>query len=74
MVFSLNVSAAALWEAADGVTPLMTIVSEKICAEYDVALDVAYRDAEDIVKQLADHGILLISEEPIASPASASQP
>jgi Coenzyme PQQ synthesis protein D (PqqD) len=66
MVFSLNVSAAALWEAADGVTPLQKIVEEKICAEYDVEADVAHRDAEEVVKQMAEHGILLTSSEPIA--------
>lgn len=66
MVFSLNVSAAALWAAADGVTPLAKIVEEKICAEYDVEVDVARRDAEEVVKQMAEHGILLTSSEPIA--------
>ena len=74
MVFSLNATAASLWDAADGVTPLATIVNEKICGEYDVEPDVAYRDAEDLVKQLAQHGILLISEQPIPLRVSAGQP
>jgi len=65
-VFTLNEQAAAIWEAADGVTPLDTIVEEKICRAYDVTPEVAYRDAEELVEQLAGHGILMVSDQPIA--------
>jgi hypothetical protein len=64
-VFTLNEQATAIWEAADGVTPLDTIVEEKICGGYDVAAEVARRDAEELVEQLAGHGILMVSDQPI---------
>jgi hypothetical protein len=67
-LFSLNETAAALWEAADGSTPLAQIVERHICAQYDVAPEEALRDAEEVVRALADHGILLVSERPIATP------
>lgn len=67
-LFSLNPTAALLWEAADGATPLAQIVERRICAEFDVAPDVALRDAEEVVEALAGHGILLVSDSPIPAP------
>jgi hypothetical protein len=67
-LFSLNETAAALWEAADGATPLAQIVERRICAEYDVGRDEALRDAEDVVRALAEHGILIVSDRPIDTP------
>ncbi|MGC9973689.1 MAG: PqqD family protein [Bryobacteraceae bacterium] len=64
-VFTLNEQATAIWEAADGVTPLRTIVETKVCQEFDVAPEVAYRDAEELVTDLARHGILLVSDQPV---------
>jgi hypothetical protein len=64
-LFSLNESASAIWQAADGRTPLAEIVERAVCAEYDVAPEEALRDAEDLVRDLAAHGILRISDQPI---------
>ena len=40
-LFALNGTAAVLWQAADGVTPLSEIVEQRICAEFEVEPDVA---------------------------------
>jgi hypothetical protein len=64
-LFSLNDTASAIWQAADGRTPLDEIVKRKICTEFDVAPDEAMKDAEDLVRELAAHGILRVSDQPI---------
>jgi hypothetical protein len=66
-LFSLSEVATVIWQAADGRTPLSEIVHGRICAEFDVAPDAAYRDAEAFVDDLARHGILRVSSEPIDS-------
>jgi Coenzyme PQQ synthesis protein D (PqqD) len=69
--FTLNEVATLIWQAADGRTPLSDIVTSKICPEFDVDPDQAGRDAEQFVNGLSQHGILLVSEQPITnSPAS----
>jgi len=65
-LFTLNRTATILWQAADGTTPLEMIVRQKICAEYEVDIGEALRDAECLARDLASHGIVQISEEPIA--------
>lgn len=73
-LFTLNDVAAVIWEAADGATPLDEIVTNRICNQYDVVPEVALKDAENLVEQLAKHGILVLSDTPIApSGASAEQ-
>lgn len=69
--FTLNEVATVIWRAADGVTPLSAIVSAKVCSEFDVTPEEATRDAEEFVTQLAQHGILLVSDHPIAHAESA---
>jgi hypothetical protein len=64
-LFTLNEVATIIWKAADGATPLEEIVENKICMEYDVAPEAALRDAEELVTKLAEHGLLLLSEQPI---------
>jgi hypothetical protein len=64
-LFTLNEVATVIWEAADGVTPLQEIVENKICMKYDVGPEVALKDAEGLVAELAGHGLLLISDQPI---------
>jgi hypothetical protein len=73
--FTLNEVGTAIWQAADGHTPLSEIVSTKICAEFDVSPSEAQRDAEQFVKELSQHGILRISDQPIAdaAPSPVSQ-
>lgn len=63
--FSLNAVASAIWQAADGCTPLSEIVESKICQEFDVGLEQALRGAERFVDELSQHGILLVSDKPL---------
>ena len=65
--FTLNEVATLIWQAADGRTPLSDIVASKICPEFDVDPDQAGRDVEQFVDDLSQHGILLVSKEPIPS-------
>ena len=65
-LFTLNKTATILWQAADGTTPLQQIVEQKICTEYAIEQEEALRDAETPARELAKHGILQISEEPIS--------
>ncbi len=67
-LFKLNDVGCAIWEAADGVTPLEDIVRNAVCGEFDVAPEEALHDAEELVREMAAFGILLVSEEP-AGPA-----
>ena len=69
-LFTLDEVATVIWEAADGTTPLDEIVTKKVCAQYDITPEVALKDAEVLVEQLAEHGLLLLSDQPIAPPAS----
>jgi hypothetical protein len=64
-IFMLNSVGTALWKAADGCTPLSRIVREKICEEFDITGDLALADAKEFVDKLAQHGILLVSTEPL---------
>jgi hypothetical protein len=70
-LFTLDKVATIIWESADGTTPLEEIVKKKVCARYDVSLEVALKDAELFVEQLAEHGLLLLSDQPIAQSSSS---
>jgi hypothetical protein len=70
-LFTLDEVATVIWEAADGATPLAEIVAKQVCAQYDIAPEVALKDAEALVEQLAEHGLLLLSEKPIVPPTSS---
>ncbi|MGA7220406.1 MAG: PqqD family protein [Candidatus Sulfotelmatobacter sp.] len=63
--FTLNEVASAIWQAADGRTPLSEIVGSKICREFDVAPEPALRGADRFVDELSQHGILLVSDRPL---------
>jgi hypothetical protein len=65
-VFSLNPTASRIWSAADGSTPLREIVASAVLAEFEVDADTAYRDALELVEELAQEGILLLADHPIA--------
>jgi hypothetical protein len=54
--FTLNEVATAIWQAADGRTPLSEIVAQ--------------RDAEQFVAELSQHNILLVSDHPFDNPSS----
>ena len=66
--FTLNEVATVIWQAADGRTPLSAIVASKICREFEIDPDQAGRDAEQFISELSQHGILMVSDQPIASP------
>lgn len=70
-LFTLNEVASVIWQAADGVTPLDQIVTTKICAQFDIAPELALKDAEALVEDLASHGILLLSDKPLPPPAAS---
>jgi len=67
-LFTLDEVATLIWESADGVTPIEEIVAHKICSQYEIAPDVALKDAEAFVDELSQHGVLLASDQPIAEP------
>jgi hypothetical protein len=68
--FTLNEVATAIWQAADGCTPLRQIIRERICAQFDVDPEQAQSDAEKFVAELSGHGILLVSDQPLAQEPS----
>ncbi len=67
--FTLNEVATAIWQAADGRTPLREIVRSTVCEQFEVSPEEAMADAEQFVADLATHGILLISDHPMAAEA-----
>jgi hypothetical protein len=64
-VYTLNAVAPVLGQAAAGRTPLAEIVQRTVCREFEVAPEEAWRDAEQFVTELSQHGILLVSDHPI---------
>jgi hypothetical protein len=64
-LFTLNPVGTILWQSADGKTPLTEIVEQKICAEFEVDPAEAFKDAEQFISDLASHGILDVSDNPI---------
>lgn len=63
-LFTLSPVATAIWNAADGQSTLGQI-AERVCEEFEVDRETAMADAQELVAQLAEHGIVLISEQPI---------
>lgn len=72
-LFTLNPVGAAIWQAADGCTPLAEIVENAVCAEFEVEPEAAYLDAEAFVEELANHGILRVSDQPILQASRESR-
>ncbi len=63
--FTLNEVATVIWQAADGQTALSEIVAREVCDQFEIEPDVARADAEQFVDELAQHGILLVSDRPV---------
>jgi len=63
-LFSLNETASAIWQSADGATVLRQIVERSILARFDIDAETACRDAVELVEGLAQHGILQVMDEP----------
>src|SRR5580658_7412879 len=59
--FTLNQVATAIFQAADGHTPLRDIVRDRVCEQFDVDFEQAQSDAEQFVNELSAHGILIVS-------------
>jgi hypothetical protein len=64
----LNETAAIIWLAADGKTRLRDIVECAVLEEFEVDREAALRDAENLVMELAGHGVLRIAAQPFALP------
>lgn len=64
-LFSLNEIAGIVWQAADGRTPLGEIVARAIVPVFEVDAATAYRDALELVDELARHGILDVADHPL---------
>jgi hypothetical protein len=69
--FTLNPVATAIWQAADGRTPLREIVREQVCEQFDIEPEQAQADAEQFVADLSNHGILLVSDHPLSTQPEA---
>jgi hypothetical protein len=67
--FTLNEVATAIWQAADGRTPLREIVRASVCGQFDVDPEQAETDAAQFVAELSTHGILLVSDQPFVAEA-----
>jgi hypothetical protein len=67
-LFTLDEVATEIWQNADGRKPLSEIVRDRVCAKFKVEPEVAYADAEDFCRRLAEHGVLLLSNRPAESP------
>jgi len=63
--FTLNEVATAIWQAADGKTPLADIVAHHVCPSFDVTVAQAQADAEQFVSDLSQHGILIVADHPL---------
>ncbi len=74
-LFSLNPVATRIWQAADGRTPLSEIVERHVCTEFEIEPEQAYRDAVGFAEDLAQHGILRLSDSPEPeAPAAGDAP
>ena len=71
-LFSLNETAAILWNAADGSTPLADIVARDICPAFDIDAETALRDATELAQGLAERGILQVGEQPFDTGSAAT--
>lgn len=64
-LFILNKVASAIWNAADGFTPLSEIVEKIVCERFEIDSATARADTEEFVNNLSQHGILIVSDQPI---------
>jgi hypothetical protein len=71
--FTLNEVASTIWQAADGRTPLSEIVAGKVCQEFEIDRERAQRAADRFVDELSQHGILLVSDQPLIDSSASSE-
>jgi hypothetical protein len=72
-LFNLNELGTIIWQAADGATSLEEIIAQRVCLQYEVERAEALKDAEAFVRELAEHGIMLLSDQPITAPVANSK-
>ncbi|HEX8815253.1 MAG TPA: PqqD family protein [Terriglobales bacterium] len=72
--FTLNEVATVIWHSADGQTPLAEIIERQVCGAFDVQPERAKADADRFVAELSQHGVLLVSDRPIAAAPSGESP
>ena len=65
-LYVLNELGTALWEAADGQTPLTAIVDEVICRDFDVDAATALADAREFVEGLERRRVLRVAAVPFS--------
>jgi hypothetical protein len=70
-LFVLNEVAAAIWEAADGCSPLSAIVERVVCRDFEVDAETGLRDAREFVEQLASQRVLQVSPVPFEADGEA---
>jgi hypothetical protein len=63
MLHTLNELGTLVWEAADGQTPLTTVVG-RICGLYDTDAATAERDVMAFVERLREQGLLSVLNAP----------
>jgi hypothetical protein len=73
-LYVLNEIGTAVWLAADGHTPLSSIVDDVICRQYDVDRETALQDVMAFVDALVAHGVLRTSTEPRRDGDAAVRP
>ena len=73
-LFTLNPVGTVIWQSADGKTTLAEIVEQKIYPEFEVDSEAALKDAEGFVSNLASHGILVVSSDPIIASTAQGGP
>lgn len=72
-LFTLNRTATLIWQAADGATSLKQIVEQTVCPQFEVEPHQALQDAERLARELASHGILEVSDEPMSERTPAGE-
>jgi ribulose-5-phosphate 4-epimerase/fuculose-1-phosphate aldolase len=68
-LFVLNPVGTAIWNALDGGKELGEVVRSRICTEFEVEYETAMADAKEFLQQLAEHGVVVIGDEPLVSEA-----
>jgi len=72
-LYVLNGVGTAVWDAADGRTPLSAIVDDIICGEYDIDRESAWHDVQEFVDALVSYGVLRTSAEAIRMDSTPSK-
>src|SRR6266851_3434100 len=73
-LFTLNEVATAIWEAADGKTPVEKIVEDTVCQEYEIDRETALQDALELVHRLASGGLLRLADSPFGDHNTQEHP